>query len=67
MSDKKTWVRFRKPGVSIGYAYFEGDVAELPADAADAGMEAGVLVRAKDEEIKAAQAALARIAPSAKA
>lgn len=52
MSDKKIWVRFKKPGTPIGYAHFEGDVVELPADKAEEGMEAGVLVRAKDDEIK---------------
>lgn len=56
---KTLWVRFKKPGPSIGYAHFEGDVVELPSDKAEQGMEEGVLVRAKDDEIKAAQAAQA--------
>lgn len=56
----KTWVRFKKSGTIIGYAHFEGDVAELPTDAADAGIEAGVLVKAKPEEIAAAQSAFAK-------
>lgn len=56
---KTNWVRFKKPGSPIGYAHFEGDVVELPVDKAESGMEAGVLVRAKDDEIKAAQAAQA--------
>lgn len=65
MSDKKTWVRFKKPGVLIGYAHHEGDVAEIDAAKADEGMEAGVLVRAKSAEIEAAKAALAALEASA--
>lgn len=65
MSDKKTWVRFKKSGVAIGYAYHEGDVAEIAADAADAGQDAGVLVRAKPAEIEAAKQALATLEAAA--
>ncbi len=67
MSDKRTWVRFKKSGVLIGYAHHEGDVAEIDATKADEGMEAGVLVRAKPAEIEAAQAAIAAEVEAAKA
>lgn len=65
MLDKKTWVRFKKPGVAIGYAHHEGDVAEIDATKADEGMEAGVLVRAKPAEIEAAKQALVALEASA--
>ena len=65
MSDKKTWVRFKKSGVLIGYGHHEGDVAEIDAIKADEGMEAGVLVRAKPAEIGAAKEALAALELSA--
>lgn len=54
-----TWVRFKKSGVAIGYAHFEGDVAEIAADKAELGMEQGIVVAAKPAEIEAAKAKIA--------
>jgi len=67
MSDKKTWVRFKKSGVLIGYGHHEGDVAEIDAEKAEEGMENGVLVRAKPAEIEVAKAHLAAKAEKAAA
>lgn len=62
MTDTKTWVRFKKSGVLIGYAHPEGDVAEIDAEKADKGIEDGVLVRAKQPEIDAAKIKLVEAA-----
>lgn len=48
---KNTWVRFKKNGAAYGYAYFAGDVAEIASDKADALLEQGVVVAAKESEI----------------
>lgn len=53
------WVRFKKSGVAIGYAHFEGDVAEITAEKAELGMEQGIVAAAKPAEIDTAKAKIA--------
>ena len=55
MSEKKTWVRFKKSGAPHGYAYHEGDVAEIDTKKAEELTESGVTVPAKPAEIEKAK------------
>lgn len=63
---EKTWVRFKKSGVPLGFGHFEGDIAEIDSLRAEAGMELGICIAAKPAEIENAKAVTAAEVEAAK-
>lgn len=56
----KTWIKFTVPPTNFGYAHFVGDVVELEADKAKDLMKQAGCIPAEEDEIKAAQAVIAK-------